>query len=111
MAIVLLFMGGYALGRYAELGPIQTGLTTMSIGVVLFALTIALGGDAAERGGRVPLDRPGLPGRRAQRTRRFRAAREVSLGPMLGVAINRLEATFTSSMAGAPGRSPPCRWA
>ncbi len=30
----------------------------------------------------------------AQRTRRFHAAREVSFGPMLGVAIGRLEATF-----------------
>jgi hypothetical protein len=30
----------------------------------------------------------------AQRTRRYRAAREVSLGPMLGVAIGRLEATL-----------------
>jgi hypothetical protein len=44
VAVVLLFLGGCALGRYAELGPIRTGLATMSIGVVLFALTIALGG-------------------------------------------------------------------
>lgn len=44
VAIVLLFLGGCALGRYAELGPIRTGLATMSIGVVLFAVTIALGG-------------------------------------------------------------------
>jgi len=44
VAIVLLFLCGCALGRYAELGPIRTGLATMSIGVVLFALTIALGG-------------------------------------------------------------------
>jgi hypothetical protein len=30
----------------------------------------------------------------AQRTRQFHAPREVSFGPMLGVAIGRLEATF-----------------
>ncbi len=43
-AIVLLFLGGCGLGRYAEIGAIRTGLTTMSVGVVLFILTIALGG-------------------------------------------------------------------
>ena len=44
VAIVLLFLGGCLLGRYAQLGAIRTGLATMSGGVVLFALTIALGG-------------------------------------------------------------------
>ena len=44
VAIVLLFLGGYALGRYAELAPVRTGLTAMSVGVFLFVLTVALGG-------------------------------------------------------------------
>jgi VIT1/CCC1 family predicted Fe2+/Mn2+ transporter len=44
VAIVLLFLGGCGLGRYAELGTIRMGLATTSIGVVLFILTIALGG-------------------------------------------------------------------
>ncbi len=44
VAVVLLFLGGCALGRDAELGAVRTGLATMSIGVVLFALTVALGG-------------------------------------------------------------------
>jgi len=44
VAIVLLFLGGCGLGRYAELGAIRTGLAAMSVGVVLFALTVALGG-------------------------------------------------------------------
>jgi VIT1/CCC1 family predicted Fe2+/Mn2+ transporter len=44
VAVVLLFLGGCALGRSAELGAARTGLTTMSIGVVLFVLTVALGG-------------------------------------------------------------------
>jgi hypothetical protein len=44
VAIVLLFLGGCALGRYAQLGSIRTGLAAMSVGVVLFVLTVALGG-------------------------------------------------------------------
>ncbi len=44
VAVVLLFLGGCALGRYAELGAVRTGLTTMSVGIVLFILTVALGG-------------------------------------------------------------------
>ncbi len=44
VANLLLFLGGCALGRYAGLGPIRTGLRTMSIGIVLVALTIVLGG-------------------------------------------------------------------
>jgi VIT1/CCC1 family predicted Fe2+/Mn2+ transporter len=44
VSIVLLFVGGCALGRYAGLGTIRTGLVTMSTGIVLFVLTIALGG-------------------------------------------------------------------
>jgi hypothetical protein len=44
VALLLLFLGGCLLGRYAQLGTFRTGLTTMSIGVALFALTVALGG-------------------------------------------------------------------
>jgi len=44
VAIALLFLGGCLLGRYAQLGTVRTGLTTMSIGIGLFALTVALGG-------------------------------------------------------------------
>jgi VIT1/CCC1 family predicted Fe2+/Mn2+ transporter len=44
VAVLLLFLGGCGLGRYAHLGTIRTGLATASVGVLLFALTIALGG-------------------------------------------------------------------
>jgi hypothetical protein len=44
VAIALLFICGYSLGRYAGLRPLTTGLAMMGIGVVLVALTIALGG-------------------------------------------------------------------
>ena len=44
VALVLLFLGGCLLGRYAQLGTVRTGLATMSIGVALFVLTVALGG-------------------------------------------------------------------
>ena len=44
VALVLLFLGGCLLGRYAQLGSVRTGLATMSVGVALFVLTVALGG-------------------------------------------------------------------
>ena len=44
VAIALLFAGGLALGRYAGLRPLLTGLFMVAIGVVLVGITIALGG-------------------------------------------------------------------
>jgi VIT1/CCC1 family predicted Fe2+/Mn2+ transporter len=44
VAIMLLFVGGCLLGRYAGLGTFRMGVTTTSMGIVLFALTVALGG-------------------------------------------------------------------
>jgi hypothetical protein len=44
VAITLLFAGGLALGRYAGLRPLLTGLAMVAVGVVLVGLTIALGG-------------------------------------------------------------------
>lgn len=44
VAIALLFAGGLALGRYAGLRPLLTGLAMVAVGVVLVGLTIALGG-------------------------------------------------------------------
>lgn len=44
VAIVMLYGVGHALGRYAGLSAVRTGLAMMGIGVVLVALTIALGG-------------------------------------------------------------------
>ena len=44
MAIVLLFGAGHMLAGYAGLRRTVTGLAMVVIGVVLVALTIALGG-------------------------------------------------------------------
>jgi hypothetical protein len=44
IALVLLFLTGHALGRVAGHRPLRTGLWMVLIGVVLVALTIALGG-------------------------------------------------------------------
>jgi VIT1/CCC1 family predicted Fe2+/Mn2+ transporter len=44
LALVLLFVTGLALGRFAGLRPGRTGLATLGIGVVLVALVMALGG-------------------------------------------------------------------
>lgn len=44
VAITMLFLCGYSLGRYASLRPIRTGLAMAAIGMVLVAITIALGG-------------------------------------------------------------------
>ncbi|MGZ6078546.1 MAG: hypothetical protein ACXWK6_12125 [Myxococcaceae bacterium] len=44
LALVLLFSSGVALGRYAGLRPVRTGLATLGIGAVLVALVTALGG-------------------------------------------------------------------
>ena len=44
IAIVLLFLTGYAFGRIAEYRPWQTGLAMVVLGSALVAITIALGG-------------------------------------------------------------------
>jgi hypothetical protein len=44
VAIALLFASGFSLAKYAGYRPWRTGLAMVAIGVVLVALTIALGG-------------------------------------------------------------------
>jgi VIT1/CCC1 family predicted Fe2+/Mn2+ transporter len=44
LAVATLFAGGYILGRYAGASPWRFGLTMASLGVVLVAAIIALGG-------------------------------------------------------------------
>ena len=44
VAIVLLYLLGHAYGRSAGLGPVRTGLSMVAIGLVLVAITIAMGG-------------------------------------------------------------------
>jgi VIT1/CCC1 family predicted Fe2+/Mn2+ transporter len=44
VAIVMLFAAGYMLGRHGGYHPWRTGLSMVVLGVVLVAITIALGG-------------------------------------------------------------------
>jgi VIT1/CCC1 family predicted Fe2+/Mn2+ transporter len=44
LSLVLLFIGGYAVGRYSGLGPVRVGLAMLGIGAVLVATVTALGG-------------------------------------------------------------------
>jgi VIT1/CCC1 family predicted Fe2+/Mn2+ transporter len=44
IAIVLLFLTGYAFGRCAAYNPWRTGLAMVVLGVVLVVVTIMLGG-------------------------------------------------------------------
>ena len=44
VAIALLYVAGHQLGRHSGLHPVRTGLAMVAIGVVLVAITIALGG-------------------------------------------------------------------
>ena len=44
IAIALLFLNGYALGRLAGHRPVRIGLLMVLIGTALVAITIALGG-------------------------------------------------------------------
>lgn len=44
IALVLLFLGGLALGRYAGYGSVKSGLMMMGLGAVLVAAIMALGG-------------------------------------------------------------------
>jgi VIT1/CCC1 family predicted Fe2+/Mn2+ transporter len=44
VALTMLFLGGYSLGRYSGLRPWRLGLSMAVVGVVLVAITMALGG-------------------------------------------------------------------
>jgi VIT1/CCC1 family predicted Fe2+/Mn2+ transporter len=44
IALVMLFLAGYGLGRFGRQRPIRTGLAMTGIGVVLVLITLALGG-------------------------------------------------------------------
>lgn len=44
VALIMLFLGGYSLARYAGFRPFRTALTYALIGIALVAVTIALGG-------------------------------------------------------------------
>ena len=44
VAIVMLYAAGQALGRYAGIGPVRTGLAMVAIGVLMVSMTIARGG-------------------------------------------------------------------
>ena len=44
IAIVMLFLCGYAFGRHAGMRPWATGIAMVGVGLVLVALTISLGG-------------------------------------------------------------------
>lgn len=44
IAIIMLFMTGYSLGRHAGYSPWGVGLAMVAIGLVLVGITIALGG-------------------------------------------------------------------
>jgi len=44
LALVLLFAGGYAVGRYSGVRPARTGLVMLLIGAVLVGIVTALGG-------------------------------------------------------------------
>jgi VIT1/CCC1 family predicted Fe2+/Mn2+ transporter len=44
VAIAMLFFVGHSLGKHAGIGAVRTGLAMVAIGVLLVALTIALGG-------------------------------------------------------------------
>ena len=44
VAIAMLYVAGHVLGRHAGFGPVRTGLAMVAVGVVLVAITMALGG-------------------------------------------------------------------
>ncbi len=44
VSLLLLFVGGYFVGRYSGLRPVRVGLGVLAIGVVLVAVVTALGG-------------------------------------------------------------------
>jgi VIT1/CCC1 family predicted Fe2+/Mn2+ transporter len=44
LSLALLFVGGYAVGRYSGVRPVWMGLAMLGIGAVLVAAVTALGG-------------------------------------------------------------------
>ncbi len=44
VALAMLFVGGYSLGRHSGLSPWKLGLSMIAVGTVLVAITVALGG-------------------------------------------------------------------
>lgn len=44
VALAMLYLSGYRLGRHAGLHPVRTGLVMAGVGIVLVLITIALGG-------------------------------------------------------------------
>ena len=44
IALLMLFLGGYYLGRHGRGGPLLSGLVTLAVGALLVWATIALGG-------------------------------------------------------------------
>ncbi len=44
IAIAMLFMAGYAFGRYSGFRPVRVGLTMVVVGMAMVAMTMALGG-------------------------------------------------------------------
>ena len=44
IAIAMLFMSGYAFGRYSGFRPIRVGLVMVVVGIAMVAMTMALGG-------------------------------------------------------------------
>jgi hypothetical protein len=44
LGLVLLFLSGYAVGRYSGLSPVRVGLAMLGVGAVLVAVVTALGG-------------------------------------------------------------------
>lgn len=44
IAVAMLFLGGYALGRYSGLHPWKLGVSMTALGILLVGITMALGG-------------------------------------------------------------------
>jgi hypothetical protein len=44
IALLILFVGGYSVGRYAGFHPLRTGILLAILGIILVAITMALGG-------------------------------------------------------------------
>jgi hypothetical protein len=44
IALLILFIGGYVVGKYAGFRPVLSGLAILLLGIILVAITMALGG-------------------------------------------------------------------
>jgi len=44
IAVLILFIGGFSVGKYSGFHPFWTGTILMILGIILVAITIALGG-------------------------------------------------------------------